>query len=60
MDRLRPPRAHLIDQHLQEVGAEDRDIGKSVALYRLCAEIEQFPGPAGVPQADLLAFGIAL
>src|SRR5260370_779872 len=59
MDRFRPPRTHRIDQHLQEVGAEDRDVGKSVALDRLGAEIEQFPGPAGIPQADLLALGIA-
>ncbi len=59
MDRVRLLGTHRIDQHLQKVGAEHGDVGKAVALDRLGAEIEQFPGPAGVPQADLLAFGIA-
>ena len=59
MNRLRSACADRLDQHLQKVGAEDSDVWKSVALDRLGAEIEQFPGPAGVPQADLFARGIA-
>src|SRR5262249_14313484 len=51
--------AHRIDQHLQKVGAKHRDVGKAVAFDRLGAEIEQLPGPAGVPKAHLLAFGVA-
>jgi len=61
MDRYRPPRAHRIDQHLQKVGAEDRDIGKSVALDRLGARSNNFqvrPVFTGGPPCPRIAGGL--
>ena len=46
-------------EDLKQIGAEHRDVRKTVALDRLGAEVEQLPGAASVPQPHLLAGGVA-
>jgi len=38
-----------------QITAVDGDVGKTVALDRLHAEVEQLPALAGIPESDCLA-----
>jgi hypothetical protein len=51
--------AHGAGEHVKEVRAVDREIGIAVALDRDGSEVEELPGLARVPQADLLAGRLA-
>src|SRR5882762_2753830 len=51
--------AHSVCEHAEKVRAVRRKIGEAVSLDRHRAQIEKFPGLAGVPEADLLALQFA-
>ena len=55
MDRVRLLAADRIEQHGMQIAAVKHHVGKSVALDRDRAEIEQLPGLAGAPEPDFLA-----
>jgi hypothetical protein len=51
--------AHRALQYSQEIRTIDREIGMAVALDRDLAQVVELPALAAVPEADLLAFGLA-
>src|SRR5208282_152918 len=57
MDRVPLLAAHPLGEHIEQIGTPDRQIGKTVALDRFGPEVEEVPGLAGLPVADLLARG---
>ncbi|MGF6426189.1 hypothetical protein ABIE91_001409 [Bradyrhizobium elkanii] len=48
-----------VDQHAVKVAAMHHPVGRAVDRARGGAEVEQFPGPPGAEQPDLLARGLA-
>src|SRR4051812_11589155 len=59
MDRIRLLAPHSTREHVEEIGAVNREIRKAVALDGYRAQIEELPRLAGIPEADFLALRLA-
>src|SRR3954463_1335113 len=59
LDRIGLGAAYCARQHVEEIGAVDREVRGAIALDRDRAKIEELPGLAGLPVADLLALRLA-
>src|SRR5580704_19544689 len=59
MDRVGLLAPYARGQRAQQIGTPSRQVWKTIALDRLGAEVEQFPGVAGLPVPHLLAVGLA-
>jgi hypothetical protein len=55
MNRIGLVAPHRARKHVEQVWPVDREVRKAVPLDRHASEVEELPGLAGVPQADLLA-----
>src|SRR3954469_4547169 len=58
-DRIGLGAAYCARQHVEEIGPVDREVRGAIALDRHRPEIEELPGLAGLPVADLLALRLA-